>query len=91
MLKPHHKQADLLMDIAARYRGQRSVNRRYCPPLTAYNILLKRGLVAVDRTGLPNCRTTFVKLTEDGLAQVKGLLRHYDVRLAPEIVERLPA
>lgn len=91
MLKPHHKQADLLMDIAARYHGERSVNRRYCPPLTVYNTLLKKGLVAVDRTGLPKSRTTFVKLTEDGLAQVKGLMRHYDLRLAPEVAERLPA
>lgn len=91
MLKPHHKQADLLMGIAARYHGQRSVNRRYCPPLTAYNGLLKKGLVTVGRAGFPTCRTTFVELTEKGLTEIKGLMRHYDVRLAPEVVERLPA
>lgn len=91
MLKPHHKQADLLMGIAARYHGQRSVNRRYCPPLKVYNGLLKKGLVTVGRSGLPSTRTTFVKLTEKGFAQIKGLMRHYDVRLTPEVIERLPA
>lgn len=91
MLKPHHKQSDLLMEVAGRHEGRRSVNRRYCPPLETYSILIKRGHLEVERSGTPRCRTTFVVLTEKGLAEVAGLKRHYNTEIAPEVLEAIAA
>ena len=91
MLKPHHIQSDLLMEVAGRHQGRRAVNRRYCPPLSAFDTLLKKGYVKTEREGLPKTRTTFVVLTDKGLAAVRGLVRHYETKLAPEVAELLPA
>jgi len=93
MLKPHHIQSDLLMEVAGRHQGRRAVNHRYCPPLSVFDTLLKKGYVKTERPPMAGMkkRTTFVVLTDKGLAAVRGLVRHYDVKLAPEVAELLPA
>ena len=91
MLKPHHKQSNLLMEVAGRHQGRRSVNRRYCPPLETYSILIKRGHLKTERVGTSRSRTTFVVLTQKGIEEVASLKRHYNTEIAPEVLEAIAA
>ena len=79
MLKPHHKQADLLMQVACR-SGRHSVNRRRMPPLDTFSQLIKRGSLTVVREGPPRTRTTIVALTEAGRKESLELAPHYGVK-----------
>lgn len=91
MLKPHHIQADRLMEMSITRPGRRYVNRRYCPPLADYATLIKKGYLAVGRDGLPSSRTTYVELTDKGLAEVAALARHYERPLHADLLARIAA
>lgn len=76
MLVAHRKQADLLMEVARR-GGRQPVNRRYQPPMSEFNGLIRRGNLTITREGPASCRTTMLVLTEKGREETLALARHY--------------